>query len=594
MRKSDTLSEHPPSGTMSAPPAWRRRAAALRGNLLPALPALLFLLVFFVTPVAQILRGGFEGAGGAFGLGQFARIAHTPVYAKVLWTTFWISLLTAALSVLLGYPVAYLLSRLGSRARQRWLLWIMLPFWTSYLVKTYAWMLMLSKSGVFATLALSLGLVAHTSGVIPSLTGVLIGMVHGMLPLAVMTMLPIMRGISDQLVQAAQTLGADRAMGFFTVFLPLSAPSAAAAGLLVFITSLGFFIVPSLLGTPHQTMIAQLVISSVLDLFDLHFAGALATVLLLCALVVFVVYDKLVGLSSLSGEAPQRRGRAGGGRAMPMLIGAGRLAGWLPGSARVREADAVGPLKVICAGLVVALVLPVFAVIPVAFTRSAFVAFPPKLFSLKWFVKFFTSEVWQSALIRSFEVGLSTALLALLLGFGATLALARLAPRWTKPMFAFFIAPLIVPRIVIAVGLLYLLADFHLVGTDLGLVVGHTVLALPYVVVTLAAAFRAFDWQLDDAAKILGASPAARLRTVLLPLLLTSLGAAFLFAFIVSFDDLTIAIFVSGGIKTTLPKQMWDSIQLAVTPTLAAAATSLVVLIALLVSIFSFFKRQSR
>ncbi|MBU6493957.1 MAG: ABC transporter permease subunit [Burkholderiales bacterium] len=578
---------------MLATRAWRSRVLTLRRNLLPALPALLFLLVFFVTPVAQILRGGFEGAGGAIGLGQFARIVHTPVYAKVLWTTFWISLLTAALSVVLGYPVAYLLSRLGSRARQRWLLWIMLPFWTSYLVKTYAWMLLLSKSGVLSTLALGLGLVSNTSGVVPSLTGVLIGMVHGMLPLAVMTMLPTMRGISDQLVQAAQTLGADRAMGFFTVFLPLSAPGAAAAGLLVFITSLGFFIVPSLLGTPHQTMIAQLVISSVLDLFDLHFAGALATVLLLCALAVFVVYDKLVGLSSLSGEAPRRAGR-GGGRAMPLLIGAGRLAGLLPGGARVREADAVGPLKVICAAVVAALVLPVLAVIPVAFTRSAFVAFPPKLFSLKWFVKFFTSDVWQSALIRSFEVGLSTALLALLLGFGATLALARLAPRWGKPMFAFFIAPLIVPRIVIAVGLLYLLADLHLVGTDLGLVLGHTVLALPYVVVTLAAAFRAFDWQLDDAATILGASPVARLRTVLLPLLLASLGAAFLFAFIVSFDDLTIAIFVSGGIKTTLPKQMWDSIQLAVTPTLAAAATSLVVLVALLVSVFSFFKRQSR
>ena len=112
-------------------------------------------------------------------------------------------------------------------------------------------------------------------------------------------------------------------------------------------------------------------------------------------------------------------------------------------------------------------------------------------------------------------------------------------------------------------------------------------------VVTLSASFKRFDWRLDDAAKMLGASAFTRVRTVLLPLLAASLGSAFLFAFIVSFDDLTIAIFVSGGINTTLPKQMWDDIQLAVTPTLAAVATSLVFLMVFIVWLSSIFKRKS-
>jgi putative spermidine/putrescine transport system permease protein len=578
-----------------------RRAAWLTGLLraLPIAPTLVFLLVFFIVPVGQILQGGLFDADGAFGFGQFARIAHTPVYAKVLWITFSISFMTAALSVGLGYPVAYLLSRLSARSRERWLLWIMLPFWTSYLVKTYAWMLLLSKTGVLSTIALALGLVRTTNGMMPSLTGVLIGMVHAMLPLAVMTMLPVMRGIDERLTQAAETLGAERGMSFFTVFFPLSAPGVAAAGLLVFVSSLGFFIVPSLLGTPRETMIAQLVISSVLELFDMRFAGALSTVLLVCSIGIFLIYDRVVGLSSLTGEIPERRrGTRASGLKLSLLLAAGRIAGPLARRRFRQPAFAmgrgVGPLRVYTFAILAVLVAPVLSVIPYAFTRADYIAFPPRLFSLKWFDTFLTSPVWQSALIRSFEVGFATALLSLLLGFGATLALTRITQRASKPLFALLVAPLIVPRIVIAVGLLYLFGTLGLTGTNTGLVVGHTVLAIPYVVVTLAAGFKQFDWRLDDAARVMGASPVRRMATIVIPLLMSSLSAAFLFAFIVSFDDLTIAIFVSGGINTTLPKQMWDDIQLAITPTLAAVSTTLVVLIALVVLISSRLKRHSR
>jgi putative spermidine/putrescine transport system permease protein len=585
-----------PSHDDAHPRRARWLAHSLR--LLPIAPTLLFLLIFFIVPVGEILQGGLFNADGAFGLGQFERIARTPVYAKVLWTTFSISFMTAAIAVLLGYPAAYLLSRLPARARERWLLWIMLPFWTSYLVKTYAWMLLLSKTGVLSTIALALGLVSETSGTIPSLTGVLVGMVHAMLPLAVMTMLPVMRGIDDRLTQAAETLGAERSTSFFTVFLPLSSPGVAAAGLLVFISSLGFFIVPALLGSPKETMIAQLVISSVLELFDMRFAGALSTVLLLCSIVIFLVYDRLVGLSSLTGEVQdKRRGSRAQGVKLALLMVAGRLTAPLArrrAMGAARADSGFGPLRLYTFAILAVLVAPVLSVIPYAFTRSDFIAFPPKLFSLKWFGTFLQSPVWQSALIRSFEVGLGTALLSLALGFGATLALTRMSQRASKPLFALLVAPLIVPRIVVAIGLLYLFARLGLTGTNTGLVIGHTVLAIPYVVVTLAAGFRQFDWRLDDAARVMGASPARRIATIVLPLLMASVTAAFLFAFIVSFDDLTIAIFVSGGINTTLPKQMWDDIQLAITPTLAAVSTTLIVLIALVVFISSRLRRATR
>jgi putative spermidine/putrescine transport system permease protein len=429
--------------------------------------------------------------------------------------------------------------------------------------------------------------VSETSGTIPSLTGVLVGMVHAMLPLAVMTMLPVMRGIDDRLTQAAETLGAERSTSFFTVFLPLSSPGVAAAGLLVFITSLGFFIVPALLGSPKETMIAQLVISSVLELFDMRFAGALSTVLLLCSIAIFLIYDRLVGLSSLTGEVEDRqRGSRAQGVKLVALIVAGRLTAPLVrrrATNAAREGRRAGPLRLYTFAILAVLVAPVLSVIPYAFTRSDFIAFPPKLFSLRWFGTFLGSPVWQSAVIRSFEVGFGTAVLSLVLGFGATLALTRMSQRASKPLFALLVAPLIVPRIVVAIGLLYLFARFGLTGTNAGLIIGHTVLAIPYVVVTLAAGFRQFDWRLDDAARVMGASPLRRIVTILLPLLMASVTAAFLFAFIVSFDDLTIAIFVSGGINTTLPKQM-----------LAAVSTTLVVLIALIIFVSSWLKRNAR
>jgi putative spermidine/putrescine transport system permease protein len=298
----------------------------------------------------------------------------------------------------------------------------------------------------------------------------------------------------------------------------------------------------------------------------------------------------LAGLSSLSGEAATAPRGRWLGRVVTLLVAIGIWAGRL-GSVVPAALKGNRGVKIYTLAILLLLSLPIAVVLPIAFTKSPFLAFPPQGFSLKWFQSFLVSPIWQAAWLRSLVVATTTGLAALFLGLGASLALARLPSHWTKPMFAFLIAPLIVPRIVLAVGLFYLYARLGLSGTNLGLIIGHTVLAIPYVVVTLAAAFKNFDWRLDDAAKILGASLPNRLRTVMLPLLMPSLVAAFLFAFITSFDELTIALFVSGGLQTTLPKQMWDDMQLQLNPTLAAVAATLTATIVLLVLIPTFFKR---
>jgi len=549
--------------------------------------------MFFAVPVAEILLNSFKTTGGQAGMEQFARIAAEPVYAKVLTTTFLISLITAVLCVVLAYPLAFLLSQIAAKQRGRWLVWLLIPFWTSYLVKTFAWILLLSRTGVIQSIASSLGSTEQTLALLPSLGGVLAGMVHALVPLAVMSMLPIMQGINAQLSSAAQTLGAGRGTAFFTVFLPLSLPGAAAAGLLVFITSLGFFIVPALLGSPKETMIAQVVISVILELFNMPFAGALSVMLLLATIAVFAFYDRLVGLSSIGGDEAKPRTGAGARRFMGLLVTLGRWADrLLPGAHRSLQRPARPLLKTYSTLIIVLLMLPVVVVVPISFTASSFLSFPPQGFSLRWYETFMSSPVWQAAMLRSVLVATTTALLAVALGLGAAITLAKVGGRSGKAVFAFVVAPLILPRIVIAVGLFYLFARLGLTGTNVGLVLGHTVLGIPYVVVTLAAALKRYDWRLDDAANVMGAGSLARVRTVMLPVIFPSIASAFLFAFLTSFDELTIAIFVSGGLSTTLPKQMWDDMLLQVNPTLAAVSTTLLVVISLIVLALTSVRRD--
>jgi len=553
-------------------------------------------MIFFLLPVGEILVNSLKVGDGGWGFEHYERLAALPAYARVLGTTFAISLTVAALSIVIAYPMAFLLSHMSVRRRMRWTIWLMVPFWTSYLVKTFAWILLLSRTGALGQLATALSDGTFYLGLIPSLSGVLIGMVHALVPLAVITMLPIMQGISAQLSGAAQTLGAGRSGAFLTVFLPLSLPGVWAAGLLVFITTLGFFIVPALLGTPKETMIAQLIISVILETFNMPFAGALSAVLLIATVLVFIAYDRAVGLSSIGGMESSRSGSSRGASSGLLMRATIRMGALLDRMAN-RVPNAIGSwsgsvLTGYAALLALLLVLPTLIVVPISITNSAALTFPPQGFSLRWYEAFITSPIWQAALIRSLLVGLSTALIGVTMGLGAALMLTRLNGRVSNAVFSFLVAPLILPRIIVAVGLFYLLGRLGLVGTEAGLVIGHVVLALPYVVVTLAAALKRYDWRLEDAAMILGAGAFTRMRTVMLPLLAPSAAAAFLLAFLTSFDDLTIAIFVSGGLSTTLPKQMWDDMVLQVNPTLAAVSTSLLLLVTAAVFLLSSFRRD--
>jgi len=426
---------------------------------------------------------------------------------------------------------------------------------------------------------ISLGITSEPMELLYTNLSVIVGLVHVLLPLAILTMLPVIEAMDRRLMPAASTLGARPGTSFFVVYFPLCAAGCTAAWLTTFVSALGFFITPALLGSPKQTMVAQIIIQQVQEMMDWGLAAALALVTLVATLGVYWVYDKMVGLSSLAGEATKSaEGKLSRvrdfkqaafwnlGRATDAVL---RL---IPG----RSSDAPsGNVPWVALALVALMVAPVLILIPASFTTSAFIDWPPQGFSTRWYQDIFQSPVWGTAFWRSLGVGATAALIASVIGIPAAFAFAHQRLPVRSVLLGLVLAPVILPRIIIALGLFYVLSRVNLVGSSLALAVGHAALALPYVVITVTATLKSYDRRLDAAASVLGARTASRLSRVTLPIIMPGIVSAVIFAFATSFDDLTLSLFVSGGLFTTLPKQMWDDALLKVSPSLAAVSVLL-------------------
>ncbi|WP_230383497.1 ABC transporter permease [Paracoccus shanxieyensis] len=228
----------------------------------------------------------------------------------------------------------------------------------------------------------------------------------------------------------------------------------------------------------------------------------------------------------------------------------------------------------VLAALVLAfLVLPTLVVVPLSFSGSDLLEFPPRSLSLRWYENFFGSGAWMAALRTSLGLGLLTALVAVPLGFLCCVGMNRLGGSWSRAIYGYVLMPSVVPGILLAIGLFFVLAKAKLIGTLTGVLVGHAVLAIPVVSIVLAPAVNRFDWGQAMAARSLGAGWARVLGGIVLPQLRFSLLTAALMAFLTSLDEAVISIFVSSGANSTLPKLMFLSLRDQIDPTIAAIST---------------------
>jgi putative spermidine/putrescine transport system permease protein len=263
------------------------------------IPAALFLLMTFVYPVGLLLFRSVSFP--TWGIQNYATIFQETIFLRVLANTVAISGAVTLITLLLGYPYAYLMAT-GSPVTQRVMAFVVLvPFWTSILVRTYAWLVLLQRRGlVNRTLEWS-GLISEPVDLVHNRIGVYIGMTQVLLPFMVFPLFAVMSRIDRSHLQAAANLGAPPARVFARIFLPLSLPGVIAGVLLVFILSLGYYITPALLGGPGDIMIAQLIQEQIGEFGEWGIGAALATVLLVGTVVLAALLNRFIKLDRIWG-----------------------------------------------------------------------------------------------------------------------------------------------------------------------------------------------------------------------------------------------------------------------------------------------------
>ncbi len=237
------------------------------------------------------------------------------------------------------------------------------------------------------------------------------------------------------------------------------------------------------------------------------------------------------------------------------------------------------------------LMLPTLIVVPLSFSASNLLEFPPRAWSLRWYEAFFSSPSWMLALRNSLLLGFLTAIIAVPLSFLACFTINRLGGRKATLLYGYLLSPSVTPGILLAIGLFFVLAKIGLVGTLIGVLAGHVVLAIPVTVIVLYPALNRFDWAQAQAARSLGAGWFRTMGGIIVPQLGMSLTTAALMAFLTSLDEAVISIFVANGPSSTLPKLMFISLRDQIDPTIAAISTLWTVLISFVVL---FFNSRSR
>lgn len=578
------------------------RAATRSPSLMPLLlaPALVLFLLIFVVPLCGIL---FESIGRSeLTLRHYATVFIDPVLITVLVRTIVLSLAVTAICLVLGYPIAYLMLRSEGWVQRLIALLIILPLWTSLLVRTYAWMAILGRQGMVNEALLWLDLIDAPLKLLYNRFSVYVGMVHIMLPFMVLPLFAVMRRIDLNLVSAAGSLGASRIRAFAIVFLPLSLPGVLAGSLLVFILSIGFFVTPALLGGLADTTFVMLIERQVNKLFNWPLAAAMSVVLLLATLALVLIYNRV--LSSRGGGAKLfakvavafimltslvdllvESLRAGMAKLLPVARGS---------SSPTRPPRHVPVVGIVAWTVLLLMIFPILVLYPLSFSAAPYLQFPPTEYSTRWYENYLSRPDWVRPTVISFQVAFLVMVIGTAIGTAASVALVRGRFPLKKTALGLLLSPIVVPTIISAVALYYLFAGYGLVGTRTALVLAHLTLAVPFVIVVVSSALERVDVALEQAAWTLGATKFVTFRRITLPLIRPAVVTAALFAFLASFDEVVMAIFLSGVKVKTLPKRMWEGIREEIDPTTAAVAALLVALSLILVMAAELLRRIGR
>lgn len=551
------------------------------------IPATAFLAFVYLLPLIDLTRISMSGPTIWT---HFERVFDVPLYWDSLVRTMQISVTVAFLCLLFGYPMALLIHRSKGIAQMLIATAIVLPYFIAILIRTYAWMVLLGRNGPVNKFAVWLGVFDEPMGLLFNRGTVLVCMTAVLLPLMVLSIYSSVARLDQSLTRAALASGAGPIAVFWRVLLPLTLPGIGAGFLLVFVSALGFFITPTLLGGPGDQMFAMHITQQADFVSSEGFLQALAVVLLVITLAVVAVAGRIMGFEFIWGggklhDAPAKATAHSAARSGPQRATLGMVLadtiGWplLRLAGRLHGGFGTWTVRLMGGFVIAALIVPIIVVIIISFSNATYLTFPPTEYSLRWYDKFFSDRNWMSAFGNSLMIAALSACFAVALGASAAMGIVRSRIRYKSAIMLLLVSPVIVPPVVLGLSLYSLFLRFDLVGTVWGLAAAHAIGGVPIVVVIVSAALQAVDPKLEQSAAVHGASPLTVFRTVTLPAIAPGLAAAVFFSFLHSFDELVLSLFLSSAQLKTLPLMLWADINYQLNPVLAVVSTLEVLLV---------------
>lgn len=564
-----STADSPVSGAVASGRATRRARRSLWRWF--ALPALGFVALVYVVPMGFLLVQSFTYP--ELGLHNYERILTQPGYLWTIARTLGVSAASAILALLIGYPIAYVAATTPSAGLRRFLIFcVVAPYLTSILIRTFAWQVLLGRVG-----PINAGLQALGFGPVDLMfntTAVIIALTHFLLPLTVLPLISVMRQVDLSLLRAARSLGAGPATAFARVFVPGSMPGVEVGLVLSFVYGVGAFVIPALVGGNSGRMLGALIQQAIEQQADFGLAAAAAVLLALGIAAVIGLFragmsgnlEQLASPTRVSASSSARAHGALWRRCMSVLAW---TAARLDRAGLSRHGWMVRAFAVVLALLVL---LPQLIAIPVSFSSARALIVPPPGWSLTWYRGFAQPE-WMEPLWASVQIGVGVAIISTVLGTLAAVGVVRgFRPRAAAAANLFLLVPLLFPTVVAAAA--FYLSFVHIGLTDslLGIALAHVTIALPFVFAIVSANLRTLDQRYEWAAASLGAGLWTQLRRILLPLLAGGIATGLLFAFLTSFDEAAIAVFLSGVFVKTLPRRMYEALALESDPTIGVVA----------------------
>ncbi|MBN9548207.1 MAG: ABC transporter permease subunit [Alphaproteobacteria bacterium] len=544
------------------------------GRLSLLAPAFLLLLLAFALPLLAIVPEAFGGSA----VERFLRIFGSPVYRTVIWTTVRISLEATTITLIVSFPLAWLLSRASGVKGLLLGLLVLVPFLTSVLVRTFAWLAILGQRGLVNGTLLSLGVISEPLPLLFSEPAVVLALVHSSIPMMVFALVTVLRRIDGRILLAAHTLGASPLRAWLGIVVPIAIRGIQSGVTIIFLFTMASFIAPAFLGNQRQQMLGQVIQSEIETGADWAFAAALGITLAVTATIVVMAFSTVARYfsrwqrpGSLPPTLPQQQARNVDKALLrqPVALPTSRLqipAIWHFGARLVEPAY-------LCV-VSVFILIPLVVLIPVSFSAADVLIFPPPGYSMRWFKAILGSPEWIAAALTSLRIGAATCVATLVLATLTVLGFGRHF-RFQGALEAIVLSPLTVPSVVFALGAYLTFAHIGLVDTEIGIIIAHTVLIFPVVYLVASATYSSIDPWLSLAAASLGASPSRIFRTVIFPLLLPGLAIGALLAMLLSFDESVASIFLSDLSVKTLPRKLWEGIRFNTSPESAAVSVML-------------------